>query len=212
MNVVISRTNDVYENLEREQKLFESGEETIFLWRNDPVVVVGKFQEISKEVDVAFAAENHIAIVKRSTGGGAVYQDHGNLNLSYICSGSEKLLLQNTQKYCQEIVSYLKTIGVEAKWSGRNDLVVLDKEGKERKISGSAMKIQEDRLLFHMTLLVNTDCERMNRVLTPERSKLESKGITSVRSRVITLEEHLERMLEIDEIVDLIADYFKQIA
>ena len=176
MNVLISRTNDVYENLEREQKLFESGEETIFLWRNDPVVVVGKFQEISKEVDVAFAAENHIAIVKRSTGGGAVYQDHGNLNLSYICSGSEKLLLQNTQKYCQEIVSYLKTIGVEAKWSGRNDLVVLDKEGKERKISGSAMKIQEDRLLFHMTLLVNTDCERMNRVLTPERSKLESKG------------------------------------
>lgn len=211
MNVLISRTNDVYENLEREQKLFENGVETIFLWRNVPVVVVGKFQEISKEVDVAFAAENHIAIVKRSTGGGSVYQDHGNLNLSYICSGSEYLPEQKTQTFCSRIVEFLKTMNVEAKWSGRNDLVVLDKEGKERKISGSAMKVQEDRMLFHMTLLVNTDCERMNRVLTPERSKLESKGITSVRSRVITLEEHLKRVLEIDEIIDLIADYFKQI-
>lgn len=211
MNVVISRTNNIYENLEKEEQIFQSGEETIFLWRNDPVVVVGKFQEISKEVDIAFAADHHISIVKRSTGGGAVYQDHGNLNLSYICSGSDSLPEQKTQIFCQNIVKFLKSIGVEAKWSGRNDLVVFDKEGKERKISGSAMKVQEDRMLFHMTLLVNTDCERMNRVLTPERSKLESKGITSVRSRVITLEEHLKRVLEIDEIVDLIADYFKQI-
>jgi len=208
MNVLISRTNDVYENLEREQKLFESGEETIFLWRNDPVVVVGKFQEISKEVDVAFAAENHIAIVKRSTGGGAVYQDHGNLNLSYICSGSEKLLGQKTQMFCQSIVKFLESIGVKAKWSGRNDLVVFDKEGKERKISGSAMKVHGDKMLFHMTLLVSTDCSVMNRVLTPEKSKLESKGITSVRSRVITLEEYLEKVLDIEEIIERLADYW----
>ena len=208
MNVLISRTNDVYENLEREQKLFESGEEAIFLWKNDPVVVVGKFQEISKEVDVSFAAENHIAIVKRSTGGGAVYQDHGNLNLSYICSGSEKLLGQKTQMFCQSIVKFLESIGVKAKWSGRNDLVVFDKEGKERKISGSAMKVHGDKMLFHMTLLVSTDCSVMNRVLTPEKSKLESKGIASVRSRVITLEEYLEKVLDIEEIIERFADYW----
>ena len=211
MNVVISRTNNIYENLEKEEQLFQSGEETIFLWRNDPVVVVGKFQEISKEVDIAFAADHHISIVKRSTGGGAVYQDHGNLNLSYICSGSEKLSEQKTQIFCQNMVKLLESIGVEAKWSGRNDLVVFDKEGMERKISGSAMKSYGDKVLFHMTLLVNTDCEIMNRVLTPEKSKLVSKGITSVRSRVITLEEHLEKVLDIDEIVEIIKDYFKKI-
>jgi len=208
MNVVISRTNNIYENLEKEEQIFQSGEETIFLWRNDPVVVVGKFQEISKEVDIAFAADHHISIVKRSTGGGAVYQDHGNLNLSYICSGSEKLLGQKTQMFCQSIVKFLESIGVKAKWSGRNDLVVFDKEGKERKISGSAMKVHGDKMLFHMTLLVSTDCSVMNRVLTPEKSKLESKGITSVRSRVITLEEYLEKVLDIEEIIERLADYW----
>ena len=72
------------------------------------------------------------------------------------------------------------------------------------------MKIQEDKLLFHMTLLVNTDCEVMNRVLTPEKSKLESKGITSVRSRVISLEEYLERKLDIDDITRELADFIRQ--
>ena len=210
VNVVISRTKNVCENLEAEEQLFQSGEETVFLWKNDPVVVVGKFQEMSKEADISFATENRINIVKRSTGGGAVYQDHGNLNLSYICSGSEELLGQKTQSFCLNIVKFLESVGVEAKWSGRNDLVVLDKEGNERKISGSAMKIQEDKLLFHMTLLVNTDCEVMNRVLTPERAKLESKGIASVRSRVITLEEHLNRVLDIDEIMNGFAEFIQQ--
>ena len=209
MNVVISQTNTIYENLEKEEQLFQSGEETLFLWRNDPVVVVGKFQEISKEVDLAFATENQIAVVKRSTGGGAVYQDYGNLNLSYICSGEETMLNQKVQTFCQNIVKFLASIGVEAKWSGRNDLVVLDKEGKERKISGSAMKIMGDKLLFHMTMLISTDCEVMNRVLTPERSKLESKGITSVRSRVITLEEYLKQKIDIDVLTEKITNYNK---
>ena len=209
VHVVISRTSNIYENLEKEEQLFQAGEETIFLWRNDPVVVVGKFQETGREADLAFASANHIEIVKRSTGGGAVYQDHGNLNLSYICSGSEKLLGQKIQNFCLNIVKFLERVGAEAKWSGRNDLVILDKEGKERKISGSAMKIQEDKLLFHMTLLVNTDCEVMNRVLTPERAKLESKGITSVRNRVITLEEHLNRVLDIDEIMSGFAEFIQ---
>ncbi len=209
MNVVISQTNNIYENLEKEEQLFQNGEETLFFWRNDPVVVVGKFQEISKEVDLEFATENQIAVVKRSTGGGAVYQDLGNLNLSYIYSGDESLLEQKVQTFCQNIVRFLASIGVEAKWSGRNDLVVLDEEGKERKISGSAMKIIGNKLLFHMTLLISTNCEIMNRVLTPERSKLESKGITSVRSRVITLEEYLKQIIDIDVLTEKITNYNK---
>lgn len=144
-----------------------------YLWRNRPSVIIGVNQNARNEVRVDEAINRGVSIVRRSTGGGAVYHDLGNINYSFIGNPSDKDYLI---KY---ILSALNRMGIKAEKTGRNDLLA---DGQ--KISGMAELQRGGRMLLHGTLMYDVDIEQMTALLTPDEKKLQSNGIKSVRSRV----------------------------
>lgn len=144
-----------------------------YLWRNKPSVIIGVNQNARNEVRVEDAMDRGVQIVRRSTGGGAVYHDLGNINYSFIGNPSDKEYL------IKHIISTLNRMGINVEKTGRNDLLV---DGT--KISGMAEMQRGGRMLLHGTLMYDVDIEQMTALLTPDEMKLKSKGIKSVRSRV----------------------------
>lgn len=184
MQFYISPSRDAAWNLALEEVLWRSGEEVFLLWRNAPSVIVGRHQNALQEVNADFAREQGIAVVRRVTGGGAVYHDPGNINFSRTAASGiwhDGL----AEKYLQPVLSALKTLGFDGcEFSGRNDLLY-----RGRKISGCARSVQLNRVLFHGTLLYDADLSVLDTVLTPDPEKIRSKGVRSVRARVGNLRE-----------------------
>ena len=152
----------------------------MFLWRNSDTVVIGRHQNPWKECNLEKMEQDEVFLARRQSGGGAVYQDLGNTNFTFMTS---------TDQYDQEenfsiIIEALGDFGITAERSGRNDILV---DG--RKVSGSAFKHRKDRSFHHGTLLINADLGRLIDYLSPSKKKLMSKGIDSVRSRVANLTE-----------------------
>lgn len=150
----------------------------LILWQNASSVIVGRNQISAQEVNGDFAGENNIPVVRRITGGGAVYHDLGNLNYSFICD-AEDMEQRTAARFTQPVVDALKGLGLDAEASGRNDILV-----SGCKVSGTASHISKGRVLHHGTLLFDSDAETIMKVLTPDPLKLQSKGIRSVKSRV----------------------------
>lgn len=170
-------TDPVY-NLALESVLAESvreGEVILYLWQNDNTVVIGRNQNIRKECRMSAIQEDGVRIVRRSSGGGAVYHDLGNLNYTFICC--DDLYDEKRQNGC--IRDALMSFGIEAEASGRNDLLV-----NGRKISGNAYRHCNGVSYQHGTLLVHSDLSKMPRYLSPDTKKLKARGVDSVRSRV----------------------------
>lgn len=187
-----------YYNLAWEEILFRQQDEAIILWQNSPSVIVGRHQNTLRETDETFINKQHINLVRRMTGGGAVYHDLGNLNFSFIFNDEEKHFDERAAGSVQLITDFLSTQGVEAFKSGRNDICIKAADGEERKVSGCAMMQRQNRGIIHGTLLFSTDIEMMTRALRPSPVKLESKGILSVRSRVANLREASDTLRQID--------------
>lgn len=160
-------------------------EPILMLWRNRPTIVVGAFQNTFEEINEDFVKEHHIDVVRRTSGGGAVYHDLGNLCFSFIME-QEDFACMDYGIFLKPVVRALRCMGVPAEVNGRNDLVV---DGM--KISGSAMRIYKNRLLFHGTLLYSSDLKILAHALNVKQDKLASKGIKSVRSRVTTISRYL---------------------
>ncbi len=173
-------------NLALEEAFFSrvGPEESWFLlWQNGPSVIIGRHQNALEEVNTKEIEERRLPVVRRSTGGGAVYHDLGNLNFSFLeCREGGSGI--DFGRYLSPIVRALKKLGVNAQISGRNDLEVAG-----RKISGSAQRLNQGRVLHHGTLLVSADFEDMTRALNPEPDKFLSHGVASVRSRVANISE-----------------------
>lgn len=197
MKLLIGTSTDPAYNLAREEVLLEQEEDVILLWQNRPSVIVGRNQNTLQELDEAFCKAHQIDVVRRITGGGAVYHDLGNINYSFLFSCCREHPFEERVAECRSLLlEVLWKSGVSALCSGRNDICV--KQGEElRKISGCAMLQRKERGLFHGTLLYDADLEQMRRALTPSRLKLQSKGILSVRSRVANLRQigSMERAL-----------------
>lgn len=157
----------------------------VMLWRNRPTIVVGAFQNTFEEINEDFVKGHHIDVVRRISGGGAVYHDLGNLCFSFITM-QEDFANMDYGVFLTPVVKALRGMGVPAQINGRNDLVV---DGM--KISGSAMRIYKNRLLFHGTLLYSSDLKILAHALNVKQDKLASKGIKSVRSRVTTISRYL---------------------
>ncbi len=179
MNIIVSPVCDPYLNVAAEKYLFDTcTEDTLYFWVNDPCVVIGKNQNPLLECDQAYMREEGILLVRRFTGGGAVYQDRGNLNISLISRDTDTGIFAG---YMQKA---LQACGIDAEISGRNDLTV---DG--RKISGTASMTEDGRYLRHGTLLLGTDTGKMMKSLRPSNLKIHSHGVDSVRSRVMNLQE-----------------------
>jgi len=181
-----NREHDPAVNLALEELLCrEHPEELLMLWRNAPSVIIGRNQNTLAEINRDYTNAHHIHVVRRMTGGGAVYHDLGNLNYSLIIH-ERTPSPDSFARFARPVVSALQKLGIPAEFTGRNDIAV---NGK--KISGSAQTCFGSRTLFHGTMLFDTDFEAMCQALTPGDLKIESKGIKSVRSRVMDLRELL---------------------
>ena len=186
MKILFPPTRDPYGNLAMEEYLLHSTTDDWFvLWINDPCIVVGRNQNAWAEINVDHVRRHGIPVVRRLTGGGAVFHDPGNLNYTFIEQGGVEHLHQYA-RFCQPILNVLHRWGVEASLSGRNDLVV-----GERKFSGSAQCAWHDRLMHHGCILFDADVGNLTDALRVNPLKIQSKGIQSVRSRVTNLREYL---------------------
>ncbi|HBO23731.1 MAG TPA: lipoate--protein ligase [Providencia sp.] len=185
LRLLISESFDPWFNLAVEETIFRqmsADQRVMFLWRNADTVVIGRAQNPWKECNTRRMEEDNVRLARRSSGGGAVFQDLGNTCFTFMAGKPEYDKTISTQI----IVNGLAQVGIDAQVSGRNDLV-LNTDNGPRKISGSAYRETRDRGFHHGTLLINTDLNRLANYLNPDPKKLQAKGITSVRSRVANL-------------------------
>ncbi len=201
---ISSNINDPYFNLASEEYLLkQKGGYYIYLWINSPAVIIGNNQNTLLEVNLNTASEKDIKIVRRLTGGGAVYHDLNNICYTIIApfDNSEN----NYIKFTNPVISYLQSLGVNAKFSGRNDICIED-----QKISGNAQVIYKDRIMHHGTILFDTDLSVLTDVLIENKLKTQSKGVKSIRARVTNIIEHLKKDMSAKEFYDGLCTFMKK--
>lgn len=203
MRFIWLSTQNPHHNLAVEAYLLQETEDEVFmLWQNDNSVIIGRHQNALAEINREYVEQNHVVIARRLTGGGAVFHDLGNLNFSFIQnipSGEREI---DFVKYLQPIVEALHALGVNAEFSGRNDLLV---DGK--KISGNAMAFYGNRVLEHGTLLFSTVQNNLVQALKVDPDKFKDKAVKSVRSRVTNISEHLSKPMTVLEFKDFLMDF-----
>ncbi len=165
----------------------------LLFYINEPSIIIGKHQNTIEEINSEYVKAKNIHVVRRVSGGGTVYHDHGNLNFSFMTK-YDVSSLHNFKKFTQPVIDTLKEMGINAELSGRNDIVV---DG--RKISGNAQFSNTKSMLSHGTLLFKSAIEDVVEALNVKLDKIESKGIKSVRSRVANITEFLAEVITIEE-------------
>lgn len=188
LKVFISDSFDPYLNLAIEEWIFHHlnpDQQILFLWRNQNTVVIGRNQNPWTECNLEKMKQENVHLVRRTTGGGAVFQDLGNSIFTFM---SPKNSYSRSNNLSIVLQTLKKNWGIIGQASGRNDLIVPDSEGG-RKFSGSAFREKTDRAFHHGTLLLNANLTRLAEFLTPHPKKMQAKGKASVRSRVMNLNE-----------------------
>lgn len=200
----IAEGTNPYFNLSAEQYLLDTldqDEIVLYLWQNAHTVVIGKNQNAWAECRCALLQQEGGALARRNSGGGAVYHDLGNLNFTFLCNEED----YDLQKQLRVIQKACAMAGIEAELSGRNDLLA---QGK--KFSGNAFYHSKGKAYHHGTLLIDTDPERLGRYLTPPKAKLQAKGVSSVRSRVVNLKD-LSPSLSVGKMKEYLCRAFEEI-
>ena len=197
---------DPWHNLAVEALLFETlqpDEAVFYLWQNQNTVVIGRHQNAWKECRVKLLEDEGGRLARRSTGGGAVYHDLGNLNFSFVMPRSAC----DVPRQLSVVQRAAAACGIDAAFTGRNDLVIAQNGAK---FSGNAFKYSDAVALHHGTVLVNVDMDRLGRYLAPGKDKLRAKGIESVRSRVCNLSV-LNPAIDIPGLTAALKDAFVEI-
>ena len=186
---IINNSKDPYFNLALEEyflKIKDLKDDILILWQNKPTIVIGKNQNSYEELNFDYVEKNHIKVVRRMSGGGAVYHDLGNLNYTII-KNDGNIYKNDFRFFAIPVVSCLKKLGIEATFNGRNDILI---DGK--KFSGNAQYFYNNKVLHHGTLLFSSDLSILAKALHVKEEKLESKGIKSVKSRVTNIIDYLK--------------------
>ncbi|MEZ7170384.1 lipoate--protein ligase [Sporosarcina sp. OR05] len=165
----------------------------LLFYINEPSIIIGKNQNTIEEINTEYVDANGIHVVRRLSGGGAVYHDLGNLNYSFITKDDGESF-RNFKKFTQPVIKALNEMGVKAELLGRNDILV---EG--RKVSGNAQFATFGRMFTHGTLMFDTEIERVVSALKVRKDKIESKGIKSIRSRVANISEFINEQMTIEQ-------------
>lgn len=174
-------------------KYLDPKEDYVILWQNEPSVIIGRNQNTIEEINAKYIKDFDINVVRRLSGGGAVYHDLGNLNFTFVVN-NKKDSVSNFKKFTEPVISALEKFGIKAEFSGRNDITI---DGK--KFSGNAQYYHKNRLLHHGTILFNSDLSVVANALNVKMDKIASKGIKSVRSRVTNVYPYLENKITIEE-------------
>jgi len=204
--LIIRRHNtDPYFNLATEEYVLkEIKDDSFMLWRNAPSIIVGKHQNTLAEINLDYVRENNIKVVRRLSGGGAVFHDLGNLNFTFTMQGEGNNLI-DFRKYTEPILEVLVKLGIDARFEGRNDLTI---EGK--KFSGNAMHIWKNKVLSHGTLLFSSHMPDLGAALNADPLKFKDKAVKSVRSRVTNISEHLITPMDVLEFSTLIENHIME--
>lgn len=192
---------DPYINLAIEEYVLNNfGEKDTYLlfYINEPSIIIGKNQNTIEEINTDYVEEQGIKVVRRLSGGGAVYHDEGNLNFSFITKDDGDSF-HDFAKFTEPVVKALNSINVPAELIGRNDLLI---EG--RKFSGNAQFSTKGRMFSHGTLMLDSNIEHIVSALNVNQEKIDSKGIKSIKSRVANIAEYLEEELSMKEFKELI--------
>ena len=201
MLLINNDNTNPYFNFALEEYLLKKTDKDLFrLWMCDPCISVGKNQNTISEINSDYVRKNSIPIVRRQSGGGAVFHDLGNLNFTFISCNNNAF--SDFKRFTQPIIDLLKTLGINAEFSGRNDLLI---DGK--KFSGNAQYNYKNKVIHHGTLLFSSQISNLSNALKVKPIKLKSKGIKSVKSRVTNISEHLDKPMNISEFRDLIMNY-----
>ncbi len=188
-------------NLALEQHMFDTvgqTEDIFMLWQNNNAIVIGRHQNTAEEINADFVQEQGITVVRRLSGGGAVYHDLGNLNFTFIAGSGDKGL--DLRLFCRPVAAALEALGVPVEISGRNDMTV---DGK--KFSGNAQYRKNGRVMHHGTLLFDSDLTVLSKALKVSEDKISSKGVKSVRGRVTNLRPYLPDGVSLEKLKNSLA-------
>lgn len=203
MHCINLKSDDPFFNLALEESLLKNkNEEYLILSVNKPSIIIGKHQSGHIEANTKFITKNKIPLIRRISGGGTVYHDHGNLNFSFI-RRSESGRQVDFRRYTQPVIDFFRSRGVDVSFEGKNDLKI---DGL--KISGNAEHVYRNRVLHHGTLLFSSSLEMLHNSLRNDRSCFTSRAVVSNPSPVINLNEKTNIFRDINELISEMMNFF----
>ncbi|HEN7421732.1 TPA: lipoate--protein ligase, partial [Streptococcus agalactiae] len=179
-------------------------DEIFILWINEPAIIIGRHQNTIQEINKEFIDKNGIHVVRRLSGGGAVYHDLNNLNYTIISNNTQEGAF-DFQTFSKPVIDTLAKLGVKAEFTGRNDLEI-----NGQKFAGNAQAYYKGRMMHHGCLLFDVDMSVLGQALKVSKDKIESKGIKSVRARVTNIVDHLSDKITVQEFSDAILAQMKE--
>ncbi len=207
MIYIINKSNKPDFNIALEEYCFKyltKFDKVFILWINEPSIIVGKNQNTQAEINEKYVQDNNIHVVRRISGGGAVYHDLNNLNYTIISNESRDSRSFDFKAFSEPVIQTLKELGVEAEFSGRNDITI---NGK--KISGNAQAYLDGRVMHHGCILFDVDLTVLSNALETSKEVVEAKGVKSVRSRVDNILPNLQDKITVTGFADKILDHMK---
>ncbi|MDI3501499.1 MAG: lipoate---protein ligase [Thermoanaerobacter sp.] len=205
MLYIYNKNTNPYFNLAAEEYILKKFQEECFmLWRNEPSIIIGKNQNTLAEINLDYVRQHKIPVVRRLSGGGAVFHDLGNLNFTFIVN-EDVSSFSDFRRFTQPIIDVLRKLSINAEFSGRNDITI---DGK--KISGNAQYYYKNRILHHGTLLFSSSITDLSAALKVRPVKFEDKGVKSVSKRVTNISEHLKEPITIEQFIDLIMNHIRE--
>lgn len=206
MKYIVNKSHNPAYNIALEAYAFRElrdEDELFILWINEPTIVIGKHQNAIEEINKAYTDKHGIHVVRRLSGGGAVYHDLNNLNYTIISNKAEEGAF-DFKTFSQPVIETLADLGVTATFTGRNDL---DINGK--KFCGNAQAYYKGRMMHHGCLLFDVDMTVLGNALQVSKDKIESKGVKSVRARVTNILDELPEKITVQEFSERLLDKMK---
>ncbi len=204
MYYIIDDSTDPQWNLAAEEYLFKQFKQPVFrLWRNKPSIIIGLHQNAYAEINIKYVKEHNITVVRRLSGGGAVFHDLGNVNFTFI---DNKIEGEDTSgmfsRFTAPVIEALGKLGVNAQLKGRNDLVIED-----RKFSGNAVALFNNRVLQHGTLLYSSSMPALSEALANRPEHFKGKAVQSNKARVTNISDHLKSPMDIEQFITFIQKF-----
>lgn len=207
MKYIVNTSNDPAYNVALEAYAFQKLtdiDEIFILWINEPAIIIGRHQNTIQEINKEFIDKNGIHVVRRLSGGGAVYHDLNNLNYTIISNNTQEGAF-DFQTFSKPVIDTLAKLGVKAEFTGRNDLEI-----NGQKFAGNAQAYYKGRMMHHGCLLFDVDMSVLGQALKVSKDKIESKGIKSVRARVTNIVDHLSDKITVQKFSDAILAQVKE--